>query len=301
MTFDVCVIGPVARDINSVGSTEYPPQPGGAAYYSTMVYVALGLRTAVVTRVAPADEAVLLGELRDAGVEVFNLPTGTTTTFHNRYDPEDPDARRQRVDAVAAPIRVGDLPPVAARVWQIGPLTSRDVDLDMIDRCADAGGLVGMDVQGLTRRIVAGAVEAARPARRLGELRRLDVLKADDTEILILTGMTDVAEAAARVRAAGVREVLVTKASRGSTVFGPVGAIQIEAVVPRRHVDPTGCGDTYLAAYLASRLGSPDLAAGGAFASAAAGIKMEGVGPLRAGRAEILARLGAGLRPVDFA
>jgi hypothetical protein len=65
--FDVCVIGPVARDINSLGGTEYPPQPGGAAYYSTMVYVALGLGTAVVTRVAPADEAVLLGELRAAG------------------------------------------------------------------------------------------------------------------------------------------------------------------------------------------------------------------------------------------
>ena len=301
MTFDVCVIGPVARDINAVGGTEYPPQPGGAAYYSTMVYVALGLGTAVVTRVAPADEAVLLGELRAAGVEVFNLPSGTTTTFRNHYDPDDPDARRQRVDAIAAPIRVQDLPSIAARVWQIGPLTSRDVDLEVIDRCAEAGGLVGMDVQGLTRRIVAGAVEAARPARRLGELRRLDVLKADDTEILILTGMTEVAAATAKVRGAGVREVLVTKASRGSTVFGPDGALAIEAVVPRRHVDPTGCGDTYLAAYLAGRLSSTDLAACGAFASAAAGIKMESAGPLRAGRAEILARLEAGLRPAGFA
>jgi sugar/nucleoside kinase (ribokinase family) len=295
--FDVCVIGPVARDINAVGSTEYPPQPGGAAYYSTMVYVALGLRTAVVTRVAPADEAVLLGELRAAGVEVFNLPGETTTTFRNHYDPEEPDARRQRVDAIAAPIRVRDLPPLAARVWQIGPLTSRDVELAVIDRCAEAGGLVGMDVQGLTRRIVKGAVEAARPARRLGELRRLDVLKADEAELLILTGMSDVTEAAANVRDAGVPEVLVTKASRGSTVFGPAGAIAVDAVVPHRHVDPTGCGDTYLAAYLASRLASADLAACGAFASAAAGLKMESVGPLRVRRANILARLRVGLRP----
>jgi sugar/nucleoside kinase (ribokinase family) len=289
--FDVCAIGPVARDINSVGGTEYPPQPGGAAYYSTMVYVALGLGTAVVTRVAPADEAVLLGELRAAGVEVFNLPTGTTTTFRNHYDPAEPDARRQRVDAIAAPIRVGDLPPVAARIWQIGPLTSRDVELGVIDRCVEAGGLVGLDVQGLTRRIVAGAVEAAPPARRLDELDRLDVLKADDTEILILTGVTEVPAAAARVRDAGVREVLVTKASRGSTVLGPDGALAVEAVVPRRHVDPTGCGDTYLAAYLASRLDSKELRACGAFASAAAALKMESVGPLRAGRTEILARL----------
>jgi hypothetical protein len=29
--FDACVIGPVARDINAIGSAEHPPQPGGAA------------------------------------------------------------------------------------------------------------------------------------------------------------------------------------------------------------------------------------------------------------------------------
>ncbi len=294
--FDVCVIGPVARDINAVGTTSYPPQPGGAAYYSTMVYVALGLRAAVLTRVAPAEAAVLLGELRAKGVEVFNLPSRTTTSFRNLYDPARPDARQQRVDAVAAPIRVGDVGMVTARLWQIGPLTSRDVELGVIARCAAMGGLIGLDVQGLTRRIVAGAVEAARPARRLQELGRLDVLKADEAELRIHTGIKDLAAAAAKIRDAGVREVLVTRASRGSIIFGPDGAIEIDAIAPRRQVDPTGCGDTYLAAYLAGRLVSLDLRACGAFASAAAALKMEGVGPLRAGRSEILARVAAALR-----
>jgi sugar/nucleoside kinase (ribokinase family) len=175
-------------------------------------------------------------------------------------------------------------------------LTRRDVELGMIGRCAALGGLVGLDVQGLTRRIVERAVEAARPMRRPDELGRLDVLKADEAELLIHTGMSDLAAAAARVRAAGVRELLVTKGSRGSTIFGPDRAIPIEAMAPRRQVDPTGCGDTYLAAYLAARLACADLSACGAFASAAAALKMESVGPLRAGRAEILARLEAALR-----
>ena len=299
--FDVCVIGPVARDLNTVGATEYPPQPGGAAYYSTMVYVALGLSAAVVTRVAPADEAVLLGELRAKGVEVFNLPSRTTTSFRNLYDPARPAARRQRVDAIAAPIRVRDLPPIEARLWQIGPLTSRDVERGVIGDCAARGGLVGLDVQGLTRRLVAGAVEAARPTRRLRDLQPLDVLSADEAELLIHTGSQDVAAAAARVRDAGVGEVLVTRASRGSTIFGPDGAIEVEAVAPRRQVDPTGCGDTYLAAYLAGRLASADLGACGAFAAAAAALEMETVGPLRAGRTEILGRLEAVLRPAGIA
>jgi hypothetical protein len=71
-SFDACVIGPVARDINAVGAREQPPQPGGAAYYSTMVYAALGLRVAVVTRVAPADEPALLTELRARDVTILD-------------------------------------------------------------------------------------------------------------------------------------------------------------------------------------------------------------------------------------
>ncbi len=117
------------------------------------------------------------------------------------------------------------------------------------------------------------------------------MLKADEEELLIFTGATLLAAAVDKVRRAGVREVLVTRGSRGSAIHGPDGAIAIDPLVPRRKVDPTGCGDTYLAAYLAARLASDDLHACGLFAAAAATIKIEGSGPLAASRGEILARL----------
>jgi sugar/nucleoside kinase (ribokinase family) len=289
-SFDVCVIGPVARDSNAVGTRELPPQPGGAAYYSTMVYAALGLRAAVVTRVAAADEAALLTELRERGVEVFNLPTKVSTSFRNLYDPADPDARRQRVDAIAPPIRAADLPPLAARIWQIGPLTRQEGDLGLIAHCAARGGLVALDVQGFTRAVVAGEVRPAPPAASLAPLARLAVLKADDAEVLGYTGAGGIAPAAALLQAAGVRETLVTYASRGSTVFGPAGRIEIAALPPRQHVDPTGCGDTYLAAYMTRRLSSDDLRECGEFASAVASLKIEAIGPFRGSAADIAAR-----------
>jgi sugar/nucleoside kinase (ribokinase family) len=289
--FDVCVIGPVARDINAMGGQEQSPQPGGAAWYSTMVYAALGLRAAVVTRVARADEPALLAELRASGVQIFNLATAVSTTFRNLYDPADPDARRQRVDAVAPPIRARDLPPLAARIWQIGPLTRQEGDLGLIERCAAQGGLVAMDVQGFTREVADGEVRPASPADRLAPLARLDVLKADDAEILSFTGAKGIAAAAGWVQAAGVRETLVTYASRGSTIFGPGGRIEIGALPPRRHVDPTGCGDTYLAAYMSRRLSSDDLRACGEFAAAVASLKLEQIGPFRGSASDIAARL----------
>jgi sugar/nucleoside kinase (ribokinase family) len=296
-SFDVCVIGHVARDINSIGGVEHQPSPGGAAYYSTMVYRRLGMRAAVVTRVAEQDEP-LLHELKDAGVTVFNLPSQVTTTFRNDYPSGDPDLRVQRVDARAGPIAVAALPDVSARVWQIGPLTETDVELAMIAHCAALGGLVGMDVQGLTRVVVDGKVRARAPVQRMDYLRNLDVLKADDTEILAYTGANDVPAAVAMVRAAGAREVLVTRASAGATIYGPRAAIQIDAVPPRRTVDATGCGDTFLAAYMARRLTLDDLRECGEFAAAAAALNIETLGAFRGTAADIAERrAGAGRRP----
>ena len=97
----------------------------------------------------------------------------------------------------------------------------------------------------------------------------------------------------ARVRAAGAREVLVTHASAGATIYGPRSARQIEAVPPRRSVDTTGCGDTFLAAYLARRLTSDDLRECGEFAAAAASINIEAVGAFRGTSAAIAERRAA--------
>lgn len=292
-TFDACVIGHVARDINTIGGTQYEPSPGGAAYYATMVYRGLGLRTAVVTRVADRDQA-LLQELRDAGIAVFNLPSETTTTFRNDYpSAKDPDLRIQRVDARAGTIAVAALPDLHARIWQIGPLTRDDVELATVSHCAGRGGLVGLDVQGLTRAVAAGRVRAGPPAERLDHLRDLDVLKADDEEILTYTGAEDVPAAVAGMRAAGAREVLVTRASAGAMIYGPGGAISIAALPPRRMLDATGCGDTFLAAYLARRRTTADLRECGEFAAAAASINLETLGAFRGTAADIAGRRAA--------
>jgi sugar/nucleoside kinase (ribokinase family) len=139
-------------------------------------------------------------------------------------------------------------------------------------------------------------VRPAPPAARFDQLARLGVLKADDAELLAYTGAADLAAAAATVGDAGVRETMLTYASRGSTIFGPAGQLEIRALPPRRHIDPTGCGDTYLAAYMSRRLTTDDLCECGDFAAAAASLKIEQVGPFRGNAVDIAARR-AELRP----
>ena len=253
------------------------------------------MRAAVVTKVAVEDEP-LLAELKDAGVAVFNLPSEVTTTFRNVYPLSNPDVRVQRVDARAGPIAAAALPDVRARIWQIGPLTKSDVELAMIGRCAGLGGLVGMDVQGLTRDVVDGQVRASGAAVQMDDLRDLDVLKADEEEILTYTGANSVEAAVAKVHGAGVREVLITRGSEGAVIYGGGAPLSIAAVPPRRTVDATGCGDTYLAAYLARRITTDDLRECGAFAAAAAAINIERVGAFGGSAAEIAERRAGGPR-----
>lgn len=291
--FDVCVIGHIVRDINTIGGTEYDPRPGGAPYYSTMVYRHLGLRTAVVIKVSATDERNLLRELRAAGVTIFNRPTERTTTFRNFYAPDNADVRIQRVDAQADCLTVADIPPIRAKVWQVGPLTDQDINPAILAHCARAGGVVAMDAQGLTRRIVAGEVRASDPRRGADYIRHVDVFKADEDEILIYTGCRTISEAAASVRRAGAREILVTRGSRGSTVFAGDERFEIEAVPPRRVIDATGCGDTYLAAYVMRRMTSSDLSECGRFASAVASLHIENLGAFHSSMAEVAERQSA--------
>lgn len=288
--FDVCVIGHVVRDINTVGGRQRPPQPGGTAYYASMVYHSLGLRTATVTTVAAEDDA-LLAQMRAAGITIFNSPGAVTTAFHNDYAPDNPDLRTQRVSAHAEPLhmmRMDTFP--EAEIYHLGPLIDGDIDVSIARACADRAALVAADAQGWVRCVEDGAVEAVRGADAAAQLAYINVLKADLDEILSLTGKSNLADAVGDLTSTDLSDVVVTMASRGSAVFGRGRMVAFDAVPPRAVRDATGCGDTYLAAYLQRRRGSDQLETCAAFASVAASMNIECHGPLTASSKEVAAR-----------
>ena len=159
--------------------------------------------------------------------------------------PQNLDLRVQRVDACAGTIAAAALPDLSARIWHIGPLTETDVELTMIARCAEPGGLVGMDVQGLTRVVIDGEVRARAPVERMDYLRHVGVLKADDAEILTYTGARDIETAVARCARPARASPGDARQRRRHDLRTALGASSVEAVPPRRSVDTTGCGDTF--------------------------------------------------------
>ena len=61
--FDICVVGHITGDIITIGHTTRAI-PGGTAYYTSVALRRLGLKVAVVTKVAKGDVVSLLRDLR---------------------------------------------------------------------------------------------------------------------------------------------------------------------------------------------------------------------------------------------
>ena len=199
----------------------------------------------------------------------------------------------QRVGSRAEVIRLTEFPAIRANTVHFGPLTPDDIELDVMVPGLAPFSTIALDAQGLVREIVDGAVVAKERVDHGHWLRFVDVLKVDTQELLIYAGSASPSNAVRELLARGVDELVVTEGCLGSTVFRDGDSFHIDAVRPRRSVDVTGCGDTFLAAYMAKRMRSEDIEECAEFASAAATINLESSGPFKGAEIDVLRKLEA--------
>jgi sugar/nucleoside kinase (ribokinase family) len=264
---------------------------GGTAYYSSLALKRLGLDVVVVTKAAEKDRGFLMRELGKEQIAVVCREGGVSTSFENVYTDGNLDSRVQRIRTVGAPFSSDDLEGVSAAAYHVGPLTNRDISVDLLEAVSARASTVSFDVQGMLRAAREGTVREMDWPEKRQALPHVDILKADEKEAKILSGEETEKAAAVAVSSMGPREVLVTMGSRGSWVYAENALHQIPALKPEGLGDPTGCGDTYAAGYLYQRLkgGTPEQA--GKFAAAVAALKLEGDGPFRGTEAAVYARL----------
>jgi sugar/nucleoside kinase (ribokinase family) len=287
---DVCVVGHVTKDIIRVGKRG-TVTPGGTAFYTSMGLKQFGLRVAVVTKTAMADEDALLRGLEDKGVAVICSRSKDSTVFENIYSGQELEHRRQRILAVAASFSVEDIDSIAASIFHVGPLTRQDIPTALLKQLGANPGLVSLDVQGMLRPTRTGEIREEDWPEKESALRSVDILKADKREALVLSGEKLVDEAARVLASYGPREVIITMGSGGSLVYAGENLHTIPCCRSSRAKHPTGCGDTYMAAYIYQRIKdlAPEVSA--KFAAAAAALKLENPGPLRGKEADVWAVL----------
>ena len=110
-------------------------------------------------------------------------------------------------------------------------------------------------------------------------LKYIDILKVNEHEMEVLTGQTDIKQAALQLAEWGVKEVLITLGSLGSIIYAEGTFHKIPAYPPKDIVDATGCGDTYATGYLYMRNKVASYEEAGCFAAAMSTLKLEASGP----------------------
>jgi sugar/nucleoside kinase (ribokinase family) len=280
---DVCVLGHVTRDVIREGA-EPRGRPGGAAYYGAAVLARFGLKVRLITRLAPAD-ADLLAELARLGLAVTVKPSAATTVFE-AVGEGGPDERTYRALSVADPFMPGDVAGIAARAVLMDPLTAFDGFAALLSAAAKTAPLVALDAQGFVRKFILSEAPKGALAAGLEGFRHLAVVKADAQEAKLLTGKSKPEAAARALAKLGPREVIVTMGSHGSLLLAEGALTRIPAFPPSRLADPTGAGDSYLAAYVAARLNGKEPPASARFGAAVAAMKLERAGAFAGSRAE---------------
>ena len=273
VTCDVCVIGHITKDIIRIGNIR-KELTGGSAYYVSMALKSLGVKPFVITKLHKNDE-YLLEDLKRNDIPFLLKESESTTIFENIYEG---DFRIQRVMSIASPFTIEDLTDVTPKIFYVGSLTRSDIPVDILVFLKKRAPVV-LEVQGFLRKIYGNNVKIEDWEEK-EVLSYVDILHADELEAKILSGEKDIKNAAKKLSQFGPKEVVITLGKKGSLIYAKGEFYSIPAVVTSV-VDPTGCGDTYMAGYICKRLTSEDFNEIGNFASKVASLKLERFGPLR--------------------
>ena len=281
--FDICTIGHISMDkVVTAQSTKY--LPGGTSFYFSRLILYSDLKYRLITALAPRDYQSV-HDLRNAGIDVHVLPSTQTVFFENIYS-ADQDHRKQQVLHQASPFHVSDMPHTQARIFHLGPLLADDIPAAMIEHLSKTG-LVSLDIQGYLRHVINKKVVHRDWRDKKTALPYVGILKANEFEMQVLTGKTNVWDGAKYLADLGVSEVILTLGSKGSIIFKSGIFYTIPAFKPAAVVDATGCGDTYMAAYLWMRIKGSEIQEAGEFGAAVATLKIGSFGPFSGPASEI--------------
>lgn len=257
---------------------------GGGMNYAAHVGSQLGLRTAIVTRLAKEDQHVV-DNIRADGIDCYPVYSPTSTLMTLEYKTRNVDQRSLYVKSTAGTIQPEHLDGLEARAIVVSPSLRGEVEPEFfIAMRKREGVLISADVQGFVR-VLRGEslVYEDWPEAEL-VLPNLDILKTDAVEAKQLTGETNIEKAAARLASLGAREVLLTH-SEGVLVHAD-GEFHHFPFHSQTLLGRSGRGDTCVGSYVAKRLSMPPREAA-KWAAAATSMKMERVGYFQGTEAEV--------------
>jgi sugar/nucleoside kinase (ribokinase family) len=274
--YDITFLGHYTKDtVVSASGTRIVD--GGAVFYGANVAARMGLKTAVVTRLAREDFRVV-EEMERLGVRVFAKATPKSTCLRLEYPSSNVDERVIRVASTAGAFTPEEVQHIETRAVVIGGSMRGEISLRVMEKLAEKKDRIAADAQSFVRIDREGTLVSAEWPEKQVVLALLHVLKADAVEAELLTGSADIRAAAEILHELGPREIVLTH--RDGLLVYDGDRFHEAGFFPKELVGRSGRGDTCIASYMASRLDASPAEAT-VWAAALTSLKMEAEGPFR--------------------
>ncbi len=277
----ITLIGPITNDTIVKDNSTYK-SIGGAVYYQSCVLECLNVNTRAIITLAKKDEELLTSFSKNT--ELFPIFTGETIKFQNIYPDNNPNHRIQKAKIPPNPIEIKDIKYLdlkKCKTLLLGPLCPYDIPLETVEYLSKLKIPIYLGAQGYLRHLK-GEKIVLRPWNNFQKfLKFVNILFIDENEAKTILGTQLSLDHVARTLASfGPQEVIITQGSNGSTIYSKKldELYKIPAFSPQKIEDPTGLGDTYMAAYAARKIEIDNPQMCGMFASAASVIKLENKG-----------------------
>jgi len=254
-----------------------------------MVSARVGVKTAAVVKMSLEEEHITQ-PMKDLGVDVFIIPADCTTYSRVLHKSENVDERDITLVKTAGLIKVEDIPELESEYYHLGGISDSEFDMALIDGLKTRGYRLSTDMQSYVRQITPVTKEI-----NFGDVKdkeeivsKMDMVKLDVVEALVLTGTDDLEKAAGIVESWGCPEVVITRSD--GVLARANGESYFEKFSNSSVIGRTGRGDTTFAAYQSRRL-EHDIPESLKFAAALVSIKMETYGPFKGTLEDVYKRI----------
>ena len=286
----VAVIGPICKDRNIIREDIFE-QIGGVTYYTGSALSFLGASVSIY-----GSSTLKRSELEKylACDELIQIYSKNTIKFINKYMGQDSDVRIQRVnDFENNTIFFNDLENISKFDYIIlGPLIHDNIPRELIIQLSRVGPKIVLASQGMIRYVKNNKIVWKHPENVLDILPHIDFLFLDENELRFITNVEEISGKINFLSKKGLENIIVTLGKKGSIVYMKNKEYKIKSFPPKRLIDATGAGDSYMAGFIRALELFDDPQKQGEFAAMTATISIEEKGPFHYTLKDVYKRLG---------
>jgi len=289
--YDIIFIGHMCYDEIKPFEGETIIAPGSAVLCGALAAARIGKKVGVITKMSKNDENIL-EPMKEAGIDVFFIPSKETTYMRVVHNSSDVDERQIFQFKNAGYIKFDEIPFISTKIIHFAGITDREFEIDLIRKIKKFDCEISLDMQSFVRQVDKNTKEIIFEdvIEKRTIISLLDKVKLDVLEAKILTGKDSLEDAAKEIEKWGCPEIVITQSA------GVLARVDkktyYEKFTNRSVVGRTGRGDTTFSAYMSSRLeNEPSKSL--KFAAALVSIKMEKPGPFGGKLEDVLIRMNA--------